>query len=83
MNQDNGPYRDELPKAGKAAELFARAEQRGSVNGAYYLGLCYLDGIGVKKSSDEARRLFQKAADQGHKKAIQELESLTNKATLN
>ena len=47
----------------------------------YNLGVCYLEGDGVPQNRSEAKRLFQKAVEQGHedaKKALQYIEQQTN-----
>ena len=45
------------------------------------MGICYLEGDGVRKNRPEAKRLLQKAAEQGYedaKKALQYMEQQAN-----
>jgi len=48
-----------------AVKLFEGAEQKGCVPAMYYLGICYLQGDGVKKDPEKAFQYFQAAANQG------------------
>lgn len=46
------------------------------VGAQYNLGIAYYEGAGVGQDKYEAIRLFRAAADQGHKFAIDNLQSL-------
>ena len=52
------------------------AADQGYADAQYNLACCYKNGRGVKQSDKEANRWTKKAADQGHKHAESELDSL-------
>ena len=59
-----------------AISLFHKAEEA-KVAGAYYmLGLCYLDGTGVKRDKQKAIEYFQEASKRGHHEARYQLKEL-------
>jgi TPR repeat protein len=47
-----------------------KSARKGDTSAQYNLGMAYLDGEGVKPNRHYARVWFEKAARQGHKKAI-------------
>ena len=55
------------PDSSKAFALYRRAADMGEDNatGLYYLGSCYLHGVGVAKDTAAAFRYFREAADKG------------------
>lgn len=55
----------------KAAEWFKKAADRGNPNALYYLYLMYGAGAGVPKNELEAATYCLRAAERGHKKAIE------------
>ena len=59
-----------------AAELYRRAAALGDADATFHLGNMYLIGDGIGADEDEAYRLFEQAAGQGHPLALQNYESL-------
>lgn len=57
----------------QAASNFAKSAEQGNNSAQYYLGIMYLEGNGVSKSSSTAFSYIQKAANGGHKDAIYQL----------
>jgi uncharacterized protein len=53
----------------EARKLFEQAAEAGFPNAQYDLGVMLLDGLGGKQDQAEAKRWFQKAADQGYREA--------------
>jgi len=56
--------KDETPAF--AARLQKAAEQEGDANVQYNLGTMYMNGAGVPKDREQARKWLEKAADQNH-----------------
>ncbi len=54
--------------------LYNMAAEQGDMRGDYGIGDCYLYGYGVKPNPNEAIKWYQKAANQGHSKAITQIE---------
>ncbi|MBQ3454399.1 MAG: SEL1-like repeat protein, partial [Thermoguttaceae bacterium] len=50
--------------------------RKGNAEAQFHLGMHYIHGDGVKRSTDEAVRWFRKAAAQGHDGADEELRRL-------
>jgi formylglycine-generating enzyme required for sulfatase activity len=61
-----GRLRDSDEYYAKAAELFQKAAEQGSVPAQFFLGSMYFDGKGVKKDYIEAKRLISTAIEQGY-----------------
>lgn len=57
----------------KGVKLLEETYQKGSAKAARLLGLCYKNGIGVKKSRSKAKELLREAAKKGDKDAVDEL----------
>ncbi|NTW33092.1 MAG: SEL1-like repeat protein [Bacteroidetes bacterium] len=57
------------PSSRTISELISKAKN-GDQGAQYQLGLKYLDGNGVKKNDDEAKKWLRKAALQGNPGAI-------------
>lgn len=57
----------------KGFKLIEQAYRFGSLEGTRLLGLCYRDGIGVKRNRRMAKALLREAADKGDTGAIEEL----------
>lgn len=57
----------------KGFKLLEETYQKGSVEAARLLGLCYKNGIGVKKSRSKAKALLKEAASKGDEDAVDEL----------
>lgn len=53
----------------EAAAMYRRAAKQGDAEGQFRLGYMYAQGEGVKKDTEEARRLILAAAEQGHQRA--------------
>src|SRR5258708_10754409 len=64
--------------ASEAVHWYRMAADAGNSNSIYNLGRMYENGTGVPKDTDEARRLYQKAAALGVKGASDRLEQLRN-----
>lgn len=62
----------------EAAALLRPLAREGRVEAQYLLGRMYEQGDGVAKDLDEARRLYQRAAEQGHDDAGQKLALFEN-----
>src|SRR5690349_13777778 len=52
-----------------AIRIWKADADKGDKNAQYNLGFLYMNGVGVNKDLDEAIRLFQLAAGQGHPQA--------------
>ena len=63
-NDDRGDHDQEY-----AVELFKMAAQQGHAEAQFMLGHCNFHGYGVDENIDEAKKWYQLAADQGHKRA--------------
>ena len=65
---------DGAPKVGKQAfYCFNKAAEGDNIAAQYYLGLCYVRGIGVEKDEARAVELFAEGADQDYLPAVTEL----------
>jgi len=53
----------------RAFELWKPLAENGDMNAAYYLGLHYYLGLGVKNNHALARQWYEKAAEKGHPSA--------------
>ena len=53
----------------RAVEWLTRAENQGSINAAYALGLCFFHGYGIQKDKKQAKRFFYKASESNHAQA--------------
>ena len=60
-----------------AAQWYKEAADNGKSDAQYILGLFYSHGAGVPKDTAKAAEYFTKAAEQGHKDAKSQLESLS------
>lgn len=60
----------------RTVEFLKTRARDGSAEASYDLGKRYLSGQGVKKDIEEAKRHFNRAAEQGHQAARTELERL-------
>jgi len=60
----------------KAIPLFENIANEGYAEAQYFLGDCYIDGLGVKKDLTKAAEWLRKAAEQGHDKAKNALNRL-------
>ena len=60
-----GAGRAEPPDLKAAADWYKKAAQQGSAEGQYALGICYEEGVGVRRDRKRAVELFRAAADQG------------------
>lgn len=47
----------------KAVDMFKKASEFGLLDAYFRLGICYNDGYGVAKNSEEAKRCFKKASE--------------------
>lgn len=70
-----GPERDEK----KAAQLFNMSATRGDAEAQYYLGLLYLNGVGLPKQPEQAFNWFLAAAEQQYRDAQYELAQMYSK----
>lgn len=68
----NSPRTDDK----KAFYWYKKAADLGDADAQYYVGLCYVGGIGVSIDEDIAYTWIKKAAKNGSKQAQRELESL-------
>lgn len=57
----------------KGFAVLEEACKHGSIEGTRLLGLCYKNGIGVKKSRSKAKALLKEAAQKGDEEAAEEL----------
>lgn len=57
----------------KGFKLLEEAYEHGSIEGTRLLGLCYKNGIGVKKNRSKAKSLLKEAASNGDVDAAEEL----------
>lgn len=53
----------------RAIELFKISAELGNMVGQRWLGICYLEGLGVEQKRDEAIKWLNKAKDQGDEEA--------------
>lgn len=61
---------DQADSDAEAAEYYRKAADQGNTDGMFWLGGMYVSGDGVKQDLAEARRLFLRAAELGHKQAV-------------
>ena len=57
----------------KSFYLYNKVKEMGNMDGYFYLGRCYENGIGVKKDCRKAVELFEEAARNGHKLSVYRL----------
>jgi TPR repeat protein len=62
----------------KAIELWKKMADDGDGWSLYKIGKCYLDGDGVKKDEEEAKRLLEQAAAKGVEKAKKALSTISD-----
>lgn len=67
-------------QAGEAAAALRRAADKGSTAAMVELGLLYATGTGVAKSEEQARKLFEKAAEAGNPRGVTNLAALSGGA---
>lgn len=67
-------YANDLKKYNKAFSLAEEGHRMGVSEATYYLGQCYANGIGVKKSRSKAKMYYKEAAAKGHSEAKKEIE---------
>jgi len=63
----------------EAANCFLVSASQGYVDAQYNLGQLYEVGLGVEKNLTEAKKWYQKAANQGHSSAYERLKELNQK----
>jgi TPR repeat protein len=66
---NDGPQRD----YNKAFKFFEKAAKTENADAFFYLGNCYLDGLGVPRDQDKAFYYFKKGANLNHYKAMNNL----------
>ncbi|MFD2181168.1 tetratricopeptide repeat protein [Rhodoplanes azumiensis] len=64
----------------EAAAAFRRAADKGSSAAMVELGLLYATGTGVAKNDEQARKLFEKAAEAGNPRGVTNLAALSGGA---
>lgn len=60
----------------KAFEYYKISAELGCSTGQFHLGECYQKGIGVSKDLTEAKKWFQRSAEQGEGRAIKSLKEM-------
>ena len=60
----------------EAAKCFRQATAQGYDEAQYYLGICFLQGMGVPRDRREAVKWLREAAEQGHEKALKKLKDM-------
>ncbi len=72
-----GAFTSDLVPSNKVEEIlvegfncFKKAASKADANGAYNLGVCYMNGYGCKKDQDLAFNCFRTAAEMGHPEAF-------------
>lgn len=65
-------------KYGEAIELFTNLAESGNSEAQYYLGACFLDGIGIDVNYIEAIKWLRLAAQQKNEEALELLRNLPN-----
>ncbi len=60
---------DKVGDEKKAMELYHKAANQDQPDAQYNLGVCYLNGTGVKRDRAQAVYWCSEAADQGHEDA--------------
>lgn len=68
-----GDILDKAESDEEAVAYFRKSAEQGNADGQYGLGAMYAAGEGVKKDPAEARKWITRAADQGHKLAVNTL----------
>jgi len=63
-----------------ALAAYRKAADKGSTSAMVELGVAYATGAGVQKDDDQARKLFEKAANAGNPRGISNLSSLSGGA---
>lgn len=63
----------------EAANCFLVSASQGYVDAQYNLGQLYEVGLGIEKNLTEAKKWYQKAANQGHNSAYERLKELNQK----
>lgn len=66
-------YINDLNQYKQGLALLESASKKGSISAIRQLGLCYKNGIGVKKNRSKAKELLKQAADKGDRIAKTEL----------
>lgn len=65
--------------ARRAAELYAKAAELGSVDALHLLGGCHDDGVGVKQDMPKSIQLYERAAMRGHPESRYNLGTIEGK----
>ena len=60
--------------------FFNKAAEQGHAASQYELGFAYSLGFGTEQNDEESLKWYRKAAEQGHKEAIEFLEELEERA---
>lgn len=60
----------------KAFKYYKMSAELGCSTGQFHLGECYQKGIGVGKNLTEAKKWFQRSAEQGDERAIKSLKEM-------
>lgn len=60
----------------RAFEYYKMSAELGCSTGQFHLGECYQKGIGVSKNLTEAKKWFQRSAEQGEERAIKSLKEM-------
>ena len=60
----------------QAAIWYQKAAKQGYADAQYNLAHMYYSGLGIEQNIDIARKWMQKAVDQGHIKAIDDIHKL-------
>ena len=63
-------------KADEGIKWLQKSADQGYMEGQFWLASCYADGTGVKRDLSKAKKLYRKAAKQGHVLAKQKLAEL-------
>lgn len=66
------------PNLVRSFSYFKQAAEKGSARAQYELACAYQTGKGVERSMPVAKLWFEKAANQGVRKAIRNLQELTS-----
>ena len=61
---------------GKAKELFERAAAMDCTASYFHLGTMYEEGLGIDVNLDIAKNMCKIAAEKGHKKSMEKIESI-------
>lgn len=60
----------------KAKMLFERSAEMGCISSFYHLGTIFEEGLGVQKDRAKAISYYQLAAERGHKKALEKINTM-------